>query len=243
MSFRPLRCRSGKKEKVQSQRVRDGRKEETEGNARVLGVIVPDESVVVLCDVGRDRKFCRVGLDGPEALSEYGNADVDCWRKGRNGQGLRVSTKRGKRKGRRGKKGRTIELLGVVRLLHLLVELVAQVLAEVHVCVRFRKSAPLVSLSCPYSQSKTKERNSRGGRERTGKHSLQLARVLKPGGLLELGDHTRLGLVRDRERVDEPLREHLGIELLEDILVLEVLEDGHLTKECRGRGGGLEMFP
>ena len=61
-------------------------------------------------------------------------------------------------------------------------------------------------------------------------HALELARVLEPARVLELGDHARLGVVRGRRLVDESPREHARVELLEHVLVLDVLKDAHLLR-------------
>jgi hypothetical protein len=61
-------------------------------------------------------------------------------------------------------------------------------------------------------------------------HTLQLRGVLEPARILELADHRRFGVFRGGGVLDETRREHLGVELLEDVLVLDVLEDGHLRK-------------
>ena len=47
---------------------------------------------------------------------------------------------------------------------------------------------------------------------------------------LEFGDHGHFGVVAGRERVDQSLGEHLAVELLEHVLVLDVLEYHHLQK-------------
>jgi hypothetical protein len=72
--------------------------------------------------------------------------------------------------------------------------------------------------------------------QRAVEHALELRRVLEAAGLLELRDHRRLRVVRARELLDEALGEHLGVELLEDVLVLDVLEDGHLCAQTSALG-------
>ena len=59
-------------------------------------------------------------------------------------------------------------------------------------------------------------------------HPLQLGRVLEPAGLLQLGDHGGLGVVAGRHVLHESLGQHLAVELLENVLVLDVLENDHL---------------
>lgn len=61
-------------------------------------------------------------------------------------------------------------------------------------------------------------------------HALELGGVLEPARVLELADHRRFGIFRGRGVLDETGREHLRIELLEHVLVLDVLEDGHLRE-------------
>lgn len=46
---------------------------------------------------------------------------------------------------------------------------------------------------------------------------------------LQLGDHAGLGVVAGAVLVDQTLGEHLGVELLEDVFVLNVLEHNHLA--------------
>lgn len=45
---------------------------------------------------------------------------------------------------------------------------------------------------------------------------------------LEFGDHTGLGVVAGAVLVDQTLGQHLSVELLENIFVLDVLEHDHL---------------
>ena len=59
-------------------------------------------------------------------------------------------------------------------------------------------------------------------------HPLQLGRVLEPAGLLQLRDHGGLGVVAGRHVLHESLGQHLAVELLENVLVLDVLENDHL---------------
>ena len=58
-------------------------------------------------------------------------------------------------------------------------------------------------------------------------HPLQLAGVLEAARLLQLGDHARLGVVAGGHVLHQPLGQHLAVELLEHVLVLDVLEDDH----------------
>ena len=58
-------------------------------------------------------------------------------------------------------------------------------------------------------------------------HSLQFTGVLKPTGLLQFGDHGGLCIIRSRHVLNQSLGQHLAVELLEHILVLNVLEDNH----------------
>ena len=64
--------------------------------------------------------------------------------------------------------------------------------------------------------------------KQTCEHALKLVRVFEAAGFLKLRDHTRLTLIRRRHAVDQALRELRGVERLEDILVLDVLEQNHL---------------
>lgn len=64
-------------------------------------------------------------------------------------------------------------------------------------------------------------------------HASELGGVLEAAGVLELGDHARLGVVGSGSLVDEALSERLGIELLEDVLVLDKLEECHRTIQRR----------
>jgi hypothetical protein len=66
--------------------------------------------------------------------------------------------------------------------------------------------------------------------ECTCEHSLQLVGVLDITGLLELGNHTSLALVRCGYTVNEALRQFRGIESLEDVLVFDVPEKHHLQR-------------
>lgn len=68
-------------------------------------------------------------------------------------------------------------------------------------------------------------------------HALQFARVLETAGVLELGDHVAFGVVGSRGSPDETGRQHLGVELLEDVFILDVLEDGHLSEREGGEVG------
>ena len=63
-------------------------------------------------------------------------------------------------------------------------------------------------------------------------HSLQLAGVFEPTRLLQLGDHGCLGVVTGTHVLHQPLGEHLAVELLEHVLVLDVLEHHHHLVQC-----------
>jgi len=65
-------------------------------------------------------------------------------------------------------------------------------------------------------------------KEYTSKHALQLVRVFETASLFQLRDHTRLRFVRCRYAVNKTLRKFCGVESLEDILLLKVLEYDHL---------------
>jgi len=62
---------------------------------------------------------------------------------------------------------------------------------------------------------------------------------------LQLGDHAGLGVVAGAVLVDEALGEHLGVELLEDVFVLDVLEHNHLGKGAgpKNEGGSTAEAP
>lgn len=78
------------------------------------------------------------------------------------------------------------------------------------------------------------------------KHPRELGRVLESARILQFRDHVRFGVLRGGREEDESLRQHLGVELqksksvyctsdekrkanlLENVLVLDVLEHGHL---------------
>lgn len=53
---------------------------------------------------------------------------------------------------------------------------------------------------------------------------------------LQFGDHAGLGVVAGAVLVDQTFGQHLGVELLEHIFVLDVLEHNHLREERRGAG-------
>ena len=59
-------------------------------------------------------------------------------------------------------------------------------------------------------------------------HPLQLGRVLEPAGLLQLGDHGGLGVITGGHVLYQSLGQHLAVELLENVFVLDVLEHNHL---------------
>ena len=59
-------------------------------------------------------------------------------------------------------------------------------------------------------------------------HSLQLVGILETAGLFELRDHIRLSIVRDGKCLYKTSRQIFGVEFQEHVLVVDVLEDGHL---------------
>lgn len=67
------------------------------------------------------------------------------------------------------------------------------------------------------------------------------------GSNLQLGDHAGLGVVAGAVLVDQTFGQHLGVELLENVFVLDVLEHDHLWRRgpsnqrlrlIGGRAGG-----
>ncbi len=58
-------------------------------------------------------------------------------------------------------------------------------------------------------------------------HALQLVGVFEATGFFQFRYHARLGVIGCRAGVDEAFRQHLGIEFLEHVLVLDVFEDRH----------------
>ena len=73
-------------------------------------------------------------------------------------------------------------------------------------------------------------------------HPLELVGVLKATGLLQLGNHGGLGVVAGRHVLDQTLGQHLAVELLEHVLVLDVLEDDHDLVERVLQFGLLGIF-
>ena len=67
--------------------------------------------------------------------------------------------------------------------------------------------------------------------ERTCEHALKFVGILEATSLLELANHTGLGVVRRGVAVDKASGEHSRIEFLENILVLNVLENGHYLRQ------------
>lgn len=59
---------------------------------------------------------------------------------------------------------------------------------------------------------------------------------------LQFGDHAGLGVVAGAVLVDQTFGQHLGVELLENVFVLDVLEDDHLREE-RGGAKGQTVSP
>jgi len=55
-------------------------------------------------------------------------------------------------------------------------------------------------------------------------HALQLGGVLVAANVLQLGDHTLLGVIGGRREINEALRQHFGVKLLEHILVIDILQ-------------------
>ena len=67
--------------------------------------------------------------------------------------------------------------------------------------------------------------------ECTCEHSLQLIGVFETTSLLKLRNHAGLALVRRRYTMNEALGQFRGIESLEDVLVLDILEEYHLQPD------------
>ena len=67
--------------------------------------------------------------------------------------------------------------------------------------------------------------------ECTCEHSLQLIGVFETTSLLKLRNHAGLALVRRGYTMNEALGQFRGIESLEDVLVLDILEEYHLQPD------------
>lgn len=61
-------------------------------------------------------------------------------------------------------------------------------------------------------------------------HALELRGVFETAGILELADHGRFRIFGGRRVLDETRGEHLRVELLEHVLVLDILENRHLRE-------------
>ncbi len=61
-------------------------------------------------------------------------------------------------------------------------------------------------------------------------HALQLRGVVEAAGVLQTGDHHALRVLRDGQVEDQAAGQHVGVELLEHVLVLHVLEHVHLAR-------------
>jgi hypothetical protein len=59
-------------------------------------------------------------------------------------------------------------------------------------------------------------------------HPLQFASVFETARILEFTNHRRFGILGGGSFTNESIRQHLGVELLENVLVFDVLEDRHL---------------
>lgn len=71
-----------------------------------------------------------------------------------------------------------------------------------------------------------------GARAHVCEHALQLRGVLVAAHLLETADHEALHIARDRLTMDETASKHLGVKLLEHVLVVHILEDQNLQDTC-----------
>ena len=69
--------------------------------------------------------------------------------------------------------------------------------------------------------------------ERTCEHALKFVCVLEAASLFQLRNHARLRFVRSRNAVDETFRELGRVILLENILVLQIFEQDHLSVQFR----------
>lgn len=67
--------------------------------------------------------------------------------------------------------------------------------------------------------------------ERTLRSSLQFVGAARCESDLEFGDHAGLRVVAGAVLMDQTLGQHLRVELLENIFVLDVLEHNHLEEE------------
>jgi hypothetical protein len=59
-------------------------------------------------------------------------------------------------------------------------------------------------------------------------HLLQLRSIVCTACLLQSSDHVGFCVIGSRRSIDESTSQHLGIEFLENVLVFDILEDGHL---------------
>ena len=64
------------------------------------------------------------------------------------------------------------------------------------------------------------------GRQDVCEHSVELGGELVSAGLLQSVDHGLLHVIAEALHVDQPLAQGTGVELLEDILIVQILEYG-----------------
>jgi hypothetical protein len=64
-----------------------------------------------------------------------------------------------------------------------------------------------------------------------GEHAVKLVGELVAARIPQTVDHVLLGVHAERDRVDEPLGQHLPVELVKEVLVVQVLEDGDAAEQ------------
>jgi hypothetical protein len=67
----------------------------------------------------------------------------------------------------------------------------------------------------------------------TCEHALELVGIFETACFLQFGNHARLALIRSGYTVDKTFRQLSGVERLEHILILNVLEQYHLRNVIR----------